>query len=447
MKKNPQTQQLKKDYLQLLKEFIAIKTVSTDSSFKKDIEKAVAWLSKLFKVYGFTVSHLKGKSSNPVVVAKYIVDKKAKTVLVYGHYDVQPADKKDGWKTDPFILTKKKDRYFARGAVDNKGQILAHMVSVFDAIKRKQLKHNIIFLIEGNEESGNPDLAGLLEKNKKKLDCDLVLISDGEMVGLHPTLDISFRGGGNMKVVYQTSENDRHSGLFGGAIPNAALELANTLSGLKKNNIVTVEGFYDGIECVSEDIVAEHKLICGLQPIAELAGVKALLTEPGIDECSQIGLRPTLEVSGVCSGYTGTGYKNIVPGRAEARINVRTVHSQKSVKVLESIKKHILKNTPDYVSAFIELESHGNPIKLESDHEHVMDIKKLLVDVHGKRVIHKAGGGSIPVVGEMKEILQKPMALVSLCNDDCNMHGVDENFTEHHIDKALEFSSRFWKGL
>lgn len=447
MKQNQQEKQLKKDYLQLLKEFIAIKTVSTDISFKKDIENAVSWLTKLFKAHGFVVSYLKGKSTNPVVVAKYIVDKKAKTVLVYGHYDVQPAEKKDGWKTDPFVLTKKKDRYIARGAVDNKGQILAHMVSAFDAINTKQLKQNITFLIEGNEESGNPDLAELLKKNKKSLDCDLILISDGEMVGFNPTLDISFRGGGNMKVTYKTSENDRHSGLFGGAIPNAALELANLLSGLKKNNIVTVDGFYDGIECVPECIIEEHKLICELQPIAELAGVKALLTEPGIDECSQIGLRPTLEISGICSGYTDAGYKNIVPGKAEARINVRTVHSQKTEKVLESIKEYILKNTPDYVIAQIELESHGNPIKLESDHTHILEIKNLLVDVHGKRVIHKAVGGSIPVVAELKEIFQKPMALVSLCNDDCNMHGVDENFTEHHMDKALEFANRFWKGI
>ena len=248
------TTNINQNYIRLLKEFVSFKTVSTDTAFKGEMTKAVSWLQGQFKQNSFKVFIFKGKNSNPVIVAKYIVpSKKLKTVLVYGHYDVQPAHKSDGWKTDPFMLTKKKDRYVARGVVDNKGQILAHMVGVFDAIKNKSLSSNVTFIIEGNEESGKADLAGIIRKNKKLLDCDVVLISDGEITGKNPTLNVSFRGGGNIRVVYRTSSNDRHSGLFGGSIPNAAFELSCLLSNLKNTseasckNAVSFKSFYDGV--------------------------------------------------------------------------------------------------------------------------------------------------------------------------------------------------------
>lgn len=437
--------QLQKTYIQFLKEFISFKTVSTDKAFKDDIKKAVSWISHMCTSHGFSVSLLQGSHTNPVVFASYIANKKAKTVLVYGHYDVQPADKSDGWSTDPFVLTKKKDRYIARGAVDNKGQILAHMTAVFDAIKNKTLQYNVKFLIEGNEESGNPDLLGLLKKYKEKLHSDFIMISDGEMVGIHPTLDVSFRGGGNMRIEYRTADNDRHSGLFGGAIPNAAVELATMISKLKTNNIVTLSGFYEGVTCADIETKRQHQKISRLQPIKKLAGVKELKTEEGLSPCEQIGLRPTLEVSGFFSGYVGEGYKNIVPAKAEARINVRTVHGQSTAKVMHILKEFVLKETPKYVDVLVHTESHGNPVSLDVDHDHIHEVKKVLKDVHKKEVLHKTVGGSIPVVGQFASVFNKtPIAMVSLCNEDCNMHGVDENFTEYHMTKALEFAKKYW---
>lgn len=447
MKTNSKIQKLKKEYDTLLKEFVSFKTVSTDTAFQKEMSKAVAWITRQFKAHGFSVSLLKGSSSNPVVFATYTVDKKARTVLVYGHYDVQPADKKDGWKTDPFKLTKKNGRYFARGVVDNKGQILAHMVGVFEAIQSKTLAYNVKFIIEGNEESGNPDLKRLLQKNKKILNADLVLISDSEMVGEYPTLETSFRGGGNIKVEYTTASNDRHSGIFGGAIPNATLELAQLISKFKKNNLVTVPGFYDGVLEPTEEIKKEHVKLSKLQPVGELAGVKALCTEKGISACEQIGLRPALEISGFNSGYTGCGFKNIVPAKAEVRINVRTVHKQNSESIMQSVVEFIKRETPAYVDVHIEFETHGDPVFLDFDHEHITHVKRYMTEVYEKEVLHRSGGGSIPVVADFVEVFKKPIAMVSLCNDDCNMHGVDENFNEYHVTKALQFAQKYWSNI
>lgn len=287
-----------------------------------------------------------------------------------------------------------------------------------------------------------------------------MLISDGEITGKNPTLNVSFRGGGNIRVVYRTSSNDRHSGLFGGSIPNAAFELSCLLSKLKNTgdimgksgksaglgkNAVSFKSFYDGVLPITAAQKKMNIALSNIEPLKELAGVKALVTEKGIDACSQIGLRPTIEVSGFCSGYTGKGFKNIVPGCAEARLNVRTVHEQNTEYIMKEIEAFIRKETPAHVELTIESESHGDPISLDIDHDIIHSIKTMLRDVYQKDVFHKHEGGSIPVVADFSSIMKKPMALVSLCNADCNMHGVDENFSLYHMEKALAFVSKYWK--
>ena len=396
---------LKKRYVELLTEFVSIKTVSTNPSFKKEIQKSVIWLSSLFKKNNFKVNILKGKEHNPIVIAKYIFNQNLKTILVYGHYDVQPADKKDGWKNDPFKLRKVKNKYIARGVIDNKGQILAHMTAVFSAIKEKTLSSNVIFMIEGNEESGNPFLSKIIEKNKKLLECDMIVISDGEMKGKNPALDISFRGGGNMRIVYKAGNNDLHSGLFGGLVPNPVYEISHLLLKLKDD---------------LKRKVSKDRILFG-------------------------GLTQTIEVSGIVSGYTGHGFKNIIPAKSEARLNIRTVYPQISNNIVTDIEKFIKKNTPKYIKLSIEKEVHGDPIYLDTKHSCIKSIKNILAGVYKNKVLEQHVGGSIPVVQDFKSILNKPIAMIPLSNEDCNMHGVDENLSEYHMIKALEFCSSFWR--
>ncbi|MCD8494816.1 MAG: M20/M25/M40 family metallo-hydrolase [Candidatus Pacebacteria bacterium] len=233
-------------YQTLLAEFISFKSISTDPAYNEACRDTALWLEALLQKNGCTTELWQGKKTHPVVYASYTVDKDAPTVLIYGHYDVQPADRADGWSSDPFTLTIKNKRMIARGAVDNKGQIMTHIASVCHAIQNNDLGVNVIFLIEGNEESGNDELPVLLKKHKKKLRADLILVSDGETSDDRPTIDMTFRGGGNIRVVYTTAANAFHSGIYGGAVPSATQSLASMLATLKdtRTNMVAVKNFY-----------------------------------------------------------------------------------------------------------------------------------------------------------------------------------------------------------
>ncbi|KXK10248.1 MAG: putative succinyl-diaminopimelate desuccinylase, partial [Microgenomates bacterium OLB23] len=236
-------------YLQLLKEFVALRSISTDPSYIKDIEKTAQWLGNLLTQYGFTVKITKG-AGNPIVCAQYN-NGSQQHVLIYGHYDVQPAEINEGWTHDPFELKEKNGRLYGRGAVDNKGQIMIYIATVIELIQQKSLGYNVTFLIEGNEEAGSSGLDTFVETHKEKLLADFLLVSDGEITAGHPVIEVGFRGVLNIALTVETSTKDNHSGLYGGIIPNAANELSILLGKLFDQSSgeqrVTIEGFYDNI--------------------------------------------------------------------------------------------------------------------------------------------------------------------------------------------------------
>lgn len=440
------TSQTFETYKQLLAEFISFKSISTDSDYKLEMIKTVDWLKNLFLKNNFKVDIIVGKNSNPLLVAKLVVSPELPTTLVYGHYDVQPASFEDGWSNDPFTLTEKKGKLVARGVVDNKGQVLIHIVSVIEAYKNNTLSQNVIFLIEGNEESGNDDLAKQLKEYKKEFSCDQIIISDGEVVGENPTLEASLRGGGNIRIEMRTAPSDQHSGINGGAIPNAPVELMKILAGLKdKNNKVVVSDFYKGAPKITAAHLKNNKMLGSEKEFMALSGVKGLVCEKGLDPNTQTGLRPTLEVSGFNSGYTGNGFKNIVPAYSDARVNVRTVVGQDSNQVINSVITHIKKLAPNYVDLKITSVDPYPAISLPVDTPYAKFLISLLEESYSKKVLIKYVGGGIPVVDDFKKVLGKPVYLVSMGNDDCNMHGLDENFKIGHIKKALGFANKFWE--
>ena len=226
-------------YKKLLTEFVSFKSISTDPEFKPEIEKTVEWLRNLFTENGFTVKVLHGKKTNPVVYSHYQTDDNAETVLIYGHHDVQPASIEEGWEQDPFTVLEKKDKWIARGVVDNKGQILIHIATVLDLIKANKLKYNVKFLIEGNEETSNDELSEIMRTEKELIKTDHVLISDGEIVDGKPAIEASLRGGFNLTLALKTADNNLHSGIYGGAVPNAAFELSKLLSKLSTEKILS----------------------------------------------------------------------------------------------------------------------------------------------------------------------------------------------------------------
>jgi len=429
-----------------LKEIIKFKSISTDSSFKPEFIKTVDTLVKLFKVNGFKVKVLRGKTTNPYIFAEFNVGKDKKTVLIYGHYDVMPAGDEDMWKSKPFDLTEKSGRLFGRGTVDNKGQFLIHLTAISELIKQKKLSCNIKFLIEGNEETGNVEIADLIKKNKKLLACDFVVISDGEMHENRPTVEAGFRGGGNVKVTFTTAKDAVHSGLYGGSVPNPAHELSNLISKFyDKNNKVAIPGFYKGVDKITKEELKNNKTMrLSLSKLSKLTGIKAFKNEEGIDYFTQVGLRPMLTVSGIKSGYIGEGFNNIVPCSAEARVNLRFVSSQKPKIILKNFVKFVKNNTPSYVDFKIEFDNNFEAIKLNVKSKLVEDIKEILKEVYKQKVIFVYVGGSIPVVNFFKNSLGVEILSIPLGNEDANAHGANENFKMELVQKALEFSTKMF---
>lgn len=439
-----------KDYQEKLAEYVAFKSISTDPAFQDEIQKTVDWLEALFTENGFTVSQLQGSTTNPVVIADYVVDPALETVIVYGHYDVQPAenDEQNGrmWTEDAFKLSIRDGRMYARGVVDNKGQNLIHIMTVSELIKREELEYNVRFIIEGNEETGNNDMTQLMKDNLEVFTADYVLISDGEVTAGKPTLEASLRGGFSVRVLIKGPKNDLHSGLAGGVVPNPALYAAQFVAKLKDDNgRVQIPGFYDGVQSITKDQEASFEPMPSDEELRQVLGVKALVKTEDIPAYAYVGLRPTIEISGFGSGYTGDGFQNIVPANADFRVNFRTVDGQDGQAIYDSFSKMLFEEIPESVDCSIEECSGIYPaVSLGVQSEKAMEVRELLATHYNDQVIIKYVGGGIPIVADFQALTGVDALLVSFGNEDCNMHGIDENFLIALAEKACKFSWAFF---
>lgn len=433
------------DYKKLLSKFVSFKSVSTDRAFQAEIEKAVLWLKKLLEENRFKVKIIRG-FGNPIVLASYAVSHNIETCLVYGHYDVQPAAKNEGWRKDPFELFEDRGRLYGRGVVDNKGQILIHIFAIANLIRQRRLAYNIKFLIEGNEETGSEGIFRFIKKYKQELASDFILISDGEIVGSYPTIELSFRGTFNLTLTVKTSNTDLHSGIYGGAVSNAAYELSKFLSLLyDRYNRVAIPGFYTGVDRITADILKNNKDDAfNLKRFQKIAGVKKLLTEPGFDAYTQVGLRPTIQITGIKSGYVGEGYRNSVPCLASAKINVRLVKNQNPRRIIAAIKNFAKRKFPSYVSFKIETTGADEGVKLDTNNDYVRQAIDALETVYRKKVAKHYVGGTLPIVTLFVRELKIPQVLVPLANEDCAMHAANENLKIANIQKGLAFSQLFF---
>jgi acetylornithine deacetylase/succinyl-diaminopimelate desuccinylase-like protein len=429
-----------KEYLKLLKEFVAIESVSTDKKYFPEIVKCSKWLFNLFKKSGFETRIYTG-FDNPIVVAKTKKDPKKETILVYGHYDVQPAKKSDGWKTNPFEMKVKSGKLFGRGTTDNKGQILIHILGVANLLKENKLKYNVIFLVEGNEESGSDKLPKFVEKYKKELKTDCIIISDGELAkGDSPAIEESFRGVCNIEMTLRTAKDDLHSGLFGGAIPNASEELSKLISKIfKENKEIAVPDFYNKIELKNK--TKNNSEIESLKKVALSREVFALNDS---DYQNRTGLQPTIEVTGLYSGYTDVGFRNSIPSKAVAKINIRSAPNQDPKKLAKKFIDFLYQNTPSFVELEIKQNESTKGSILDLSNKYCQEVKSILKDVYKKEVNIKNSGGTLPIVNDFNRILGTKQVMVPLANEDCGMHSASENIKVSLIEKGLEFSQRFF---
>lgn len=421
-------------YLETLKPYLSYPSISTDQKHKAQTNTCASRLAKLFRSNNFQTKIYK-KYDNPIIFAEYQTNAKAETILIYGHYDVQPADKNNGWQSNPFKLKITKSKIVGRGVADNKGQSLIHILTVFDLIRQNKLKYNLKFLIEGNEETGSDGLKKFIKDHKKQLACNFILVSDGTTDLKNPYFESSFRGTFNAELRMQTAKNNLHSGAYGGTVPNAALEMSRFLSKLMnpKTNKINIPKFYKDIKQVRSQKFNKIDL--------KSLGVKKILTK---DFYTQTGLNPSIEITGLESGYIGSGYKTIIPNQSIVKLNFRTAPNQDSKLLVASFKKFVQKNTPDYVDYSLNIEKPFQGVDLNSRNKHVKNMAKIASQVYGKKIVFRPCGGSVPIVSIFQKTLKKPIISAGLANPDCHMHGVNENFNIKYIELGFRFSKEIF---
>jgi acetylornithine deacetylase/succinyl-diaminopimelate desuccinylase-like protein len=421
------------DPLEELKAFLRFPSISTQPEHAPDLASCAEWLRDQLAAIGLTAT-VHSTPGSPVVVASTSRDPSKKTVLIYGHYDVQPSEPIEGWSSPPFEPRIADGRIYARGAADNKGQILAHILGVAQTLREKgSLPVNLIFLIEGEEEIGSPNLADFLRAHREELACDLVAISDTAMApGNKPALTYALRGIAAMELIVRGPTRDLHSGLFGGAVANPLTVLSRLVASLHdEHGRVRIPGFYDAVRPLApweRDAAADlEKAAGGDAAIKELAGVAELTGEQGFSTIERIGARPTAEVNGIGGGYQGAGTKTVLPKEAFAKLTFRLVADQDPATILNAAEEYFRSQTPPGVLIEVITGHSGAAYQSDPNSPSGLAARKALAEAFGAQPLLLRDGGSIPILATLKEILGVDSYLLGLANPDSRIHSPDEN--------------------
>ena len=435
------------NYVDELKDYLSIPSISTTASHKDDMKKCAKFVEQKLKDAGVKKTKIYPTDGHPLVYGEYMKAKNKPTILVYGHYDVQPVDPLDEWKTDPFKAEVKDGQIWARGANDNKGQNFVHIKSVEAMLKTKgELPVNIKFLIEGEEEIGSPNLEKFLKKNKQLLKCDAVLISDTSLYAKGvPTINYGLRGLAYFEVEVTGPKQDLHSGSFGGSVANPINELARMIAKLQdKNNKITIPGFYDNVQKVTKKEKENiKKLNFSDTKYAKELKVKELQGEKGYSTLERLWARPTLDCNGIYGGFTGEGAKTVLPSKATAKISMRLVPDQDPKTVAKQFKQYIKEITPDSVKVKVTEMHGGLPVVIPLDDEAVIAAAKATSKAFGKETVFTREGGSIPIVVEFVKQLNAPAILMGLGLDSDNIHSPNEHFSLKSFELGILSSAYF----
>ena len=432
-----------------LLEFVRIPSVSAQSVHAADMVRCADWLVAKLRQIGLEAGK-EPTPGNPIVLGKTPRDPSKKTVLIYGHYDVQPPEPLELWTSPPFDPQIRDGKIYGRGASDNKGQILAHILGVGEALAEGPLPVNVIFLIEGEEEVGSEHLADFLEKHRAELACDAIAISDtGMAADGYPTLSYALRGIAAMEVRVFGPSHDLHSGIYGGAVANPATAAARLIASLHDaQGRVAIEGFYDDVQPMQaweREAAAESPV--SDQAIAEQAGVSELWGEEGYSSVERIGARPTAEINGIGSGYQGEGSKTVLPAEAFFKVTFRLVANQNPETVLKQARRHFEKHKPPGVRLEI-IDGHGGePFFLNPKSAQGAAACHALEAVFGKKPALTREGGSIPILADFQKILGHPALLLALASPDCRAHSPNENFPVENFLTGIQLNKALLKEL
>lgn len=421
--------QHKTDFLDSLKELVTIPSVSTDPEAKADIQRTAEWIAARLKALGIDKVAVMPTGGHPLVYGEWLGAHGKPTVLVYGHYDVQPVDPVELWQSGPFEATVRGENVYGRGTSDMKGQDVA-VFSALEAITQTgTLPVNVKFLIEGEEEIGSPSLDKFIVEHKDLLKCDVALNPDAGMIGMeYPTITYGLRGLACFELRIYGPSSDLHSGLYGGVVHNPAVALAELIAGMHDaNGTVLLPGFYDDVPPLSAEERAEFaRLPMDMEHFIEMTGVPKLWGEAEYTPLERVGARPTLEVNGMLSGFTGQGIKTVLPAQAMAKITCRLVPHQDTEKVYRSLQKYLEQNAPKTIRWEL-IKMHGGPASIsDRNSAAVQAMAAALETVWGSKTLFRREGGSIPVVAQMQSILGVESVLTGFGLPDDNLHAPNE---------------------
>ncbi len=436
----------KENFLSELKEVLRIPSISTESENKADMLRTAEWLTEKLTALGMEHIEIFPTEKHPVVYADWLHAEGAPTVLIYGHYDVQPVDPIDLWETPPFEPSQRGDSLHARGASDMKGQVVATLKAIESIVKSDALPVNVKFMIEGEEEIGSPNLLSFMQSHTELLAADFCLNPDAGMLGKElPSITYALRGLAYFEIWLYGPSHDLHSGLFGGAIRNPANTLMTLVAGMKDSDgHITLPGFYDKVRALD----AEERAQLARLPMKDdfylsQTGASALWGEKGFTPVEHTGARPTLDVNGMLSGFTGEGAKTVLPAKAMAKISMRLVPDQTPDEVYQQLVAYMEANVPDGVRYEIKIEHGGNPSISERDSLGVRAMAQAMRQVWDVEPLFKREGGSIPVVGDMQKVLGIDSVLTGFGLPDDRIHSPNEKQDiptwYHGIDALIHF--------
>ena len=438
----------KDKFLEELIELLKIPSVSADKQFKNDVLKAADYIADKLTEAGADKVEICPTAGYPVVYGEKIVSPELPTVLVYGHYDVQPADPYELWNSPPFEPMVKDDKIYARGACDDKGQMYMHIKAFEMMMRTGALACNVKFMIEGEEEVGSDNLETFMRENVEKLACNVVLVSDTSMISNdNPSITTGLRGLSYVEVEVTGPNRDLHSGVYGGAVANPINILSRMIASLQdEDGVITIPGFYEDVEVVSEEErAAMAKAPFSLEAYKKHLNIDAILGNDDYSVLEKVSIRPTLDVNGIWGGYIGEGAKTVLPSKAYAKISMRLVPYQKSEKITQLFTEHFKSIAPKSVKVKVTPHHGGEAAVTPTDSIAYKAAEKAMEKTFGKTPIPLRSGGSIPIVTLFEEVLGQKTVLLGFGLDSDAIHSPNEHFGLFNFYKGIETIPYFFK--
>lgn len=447
-------QENKDRYLDELFELLRIPSISADPAYATDVLKCAEKCAEHLRNAGADQVEICKTEGYPIVFGEKILDSALPTVLVYGHYDVQPPDPVELWTRPPFEpYVEKTDLHpegavFARGSADDKGQFFMHLKAFEAMMKTGSLPCNVKFILEGEEEVGSKSLGAFVEANKEKLACDCILISDTSLYSMEqPTVTTGLRGLSYVEVEVEGPGRDLHSGLYGGAVPNPIHVLSRMIAQLiDEKGHITIDGFYDNVMTVSDaDRTEMNKLKDDPEEFKNSIGLRGVEGEEGYTTLERTSIRPTLDCNGIWGGYTGEGAKTVIPSKAFAKISMRLVPYQTDEEITEKFTKYFQKIAPDNVTVTVKPHHGGMPYVLPTDTKEYQSAKKAMEKAFGTEVLPFPSGGSIPITSMFEKVLGAKSVLMGFGLSSDAIHSPNEHYGLFNFYKGIESIPLFFE--